>query len=55
MVVRGPPASLSHSQFDPAALAPGNSDHSKPIAPVTNGAAALVPPEVQLRRLFLGW
>ncbi len=29
-----------------AALAPGNSDQSKAMAPVTNGAAALVPEEV---------
>ena len=29
-----------------AALALGNSDHSNAMAPVTKGAAALVPPEV---------
>lgn len=46
MVLRGRLPAWVTASLIRAALGPGNSDQSKAIAPVTKGAAALVPPEV---------
>ena len=47
MVRRGIRAWVAAS-FISVAVAVGNSDHSNAIAPVTKGAAALVPPKVSV-------
>jgi hypothetical protein len=45
-VLRSPAWERMKAQRIWAALAEGNCDHTKAIAPVTKGAAALVPPKV---------
>ena len=45
MVLRYGVAACATADFTSAAVVVGNSDHSSAMAPVTNGVAALVPPD----------